>query len=168
MIQVPSIEPQEHPHNPIGQLHALLKSQLENHLFTSLAFRLGYVNARTIQNHLEQHGLDHPLLELDKGLFDLNYGTLGLFEAQHQLLGLLQSLVEALFSDVEHGINFYNQNTSYLFVKTSFSIHHNNLSIFALTAMESRRRIKIEYADSGADLEQMREAQVQIIRRLCV
>lgn len=148
----------------LKELNTLLNQKLEGRDLTQLAKAIGYQNPKKCIHHLQSHVLNQPFLGLDQPHYDFRYSTPELIKKLVEALEIPESVLESALEEIETGIKRYNQNRPFVFVKTDFSIKQRPLPIFALAALESRRRIPVDFEDFHNDKTAMYETLSKQIR----
>lgn len=141
----------------LSELKILLSQKLDGKNLTQLAKAIGYQNPNKFLEHLTVHVLNQPFLGLDHPHYDFRYSTSELILKLAEALDIPSKVVDSALYEVNIGIKLYNQHTPYLYVKTDFSIKQSTFPIFALAALESRRRISVAFEDFQNDKNAMKE-----------
>jgi len=148
----------------LTDLKTALNQKLDGQNLTLLAKSIGYQNPKKFVQHLNEHVLNQPFLGLDHAHYDFRFSTPELIRKLAETLGIPESVVNSAMEEVDTGIKFYNQHQPYLFVKTDFSIKQNTMPIFALAALESRRRLSVPFKNFHQDKTVMNKALSQLIQ----
>lgn len=138
----------------VSALNEALKQHLAAENIQALALSLGYSDPKTFAEHLSQI-VDQPFLGLDRGFYDLHYGSRGLIQKLAVHFEIEPGLLDRALAYIDEVLNHYNHFEPVVYVDFEMSEQTRKKSLINRMPLAQRLRINLDFADFSLEPEAM-------------